>query len=144
MTVSPELPDLATLREMRRQGKLLKEIADALGVTPAAVWKRLSQDEAAGGGILRTVEEMTGWAIEPRHRNTAAMRRLEAFNHLQHDLEVGEGRRQELMDWVQEMDSVGAVLDYHPDAPPNDACRTGGFFVRGREASDEHFFRQHG
>lgn len=149
MTVSPELPDVSTLMEMRRQGKLLKEIADSLGVTPAAVWKQLTQGAQAGqgdtadGGILRTVEEMTGWAIEARHRNSGVMRRLETFNRSQQHVEVEPASRRELMDWVLEMNSVGAVLDYDPDAPPNDASRTGGFFYRRRVGLDDRFFRVH-
>lgn len=155
MTVPPELPDHATLMGMRRDGRTLREIADALDVTPSEVWRQLTdgaqgaqQDTQASAGSAagdpRSVEEMTGWDIDARHRNTGAMRRLMTFNRMQQGLDVEEPHRRDLLDWVQEMNGVGVVLDYHPEASPNDACRTGGFYFRRREAADEYFFRRHG
>lgn len=86
---------------------------------------------------------MTGWAIEDRDRNTSVMRRLGVHNRRDLGLDVPAADAQALDAWIADMADVGVVLDYHPEAPPNDACRTGGFFYRLREATDATFFRRH-
>lgn len=98
----------------------------------------------ASDETLRSIERMTGWSIEPRHRNTGVMRQLETFSRQLQGLPVADARLRDLMNWVAELNLVDGVIDYHHNAPPNDVCRTGGFFLRGKGPGDEYSFPVHG
>lgn len=143
MTASDAVPDHATLMALRRQGQSLAQIAETHGVSASQVWQALTAVPPVEDVPGLTVAQATGWEIEPRHRFTPTMRRLVTWARLQDGRQVSEERRQDLDEWLLEMDAVGAVLDYHPDQGPNDASHAGGFFYRGRTAEDEAFFRRH-
>ncbi|XKH58335.1 hypothetical protein LG293_17060 (plasmid) [Citricoccus nitrophenolicus] len=141
MAPQPKLPHISVLRRMRREGMTLRQVGEHFDVTPSAVWHKLN----AAGDIptARTVDEMTGWRISKHHRNCGAMRHLMNHNRLMMGKEVEPKRILALRDWVEDMLGAGVVVDYHPDAPANDASRTGGFYYRKREESDDSFFRRH-
>lgn len=145
----PQRPDGATLVRLRRQGRTLAEIAQEFGTTASGVWLWLSEVPPEEWSSPRdpeepqSVEKMTGWTIAARHRDTEVMRHLETFIRRRQGLAVGEDETREAIDWIADLNDVGAVIDYHPEAPPNDLSREGGFFLRRREREDKRFFRRH-
>lgn len=44
--------------------------------------------------------------------------------------------------WVDQLEGERLVLNYHPEAPPHPASRTGGFYYADRTVDDEWIIRQ--
>jgi len=139
MAAPRKLPDNTVLRQLRAQGWKLKRIAEEYDVTEAAVWKAL--ERAGFTETKETYQDHIPWPIHPIHRSTAVAQRLRAIMR-QKKGQVLNPTEQHLLDtWLQAMKDADVVLDYHPEAPPNDASRKGGFFYVKREPTDEGIFR---
>lgn len=134
-----KLPDDTTLRHLRAQGYKLKKIADEYGVTQAAVWKAL--ERAGFTEKSETYQDIVPWDIDPKHRSTAVAQRLRAMQRQRQGKPLNDTELRLLEAWRELLKANGVVLDYHPEAPANDASRLGGFFYTPRLPEDEGIFR---
>jgi hypothetical protein len=139
MAAPRKLPDNTTLRQLRAQGWKLKQIAQAYDVKEAAVWKAL--ERAGFTDKAETYRDIIPWDIDPRHRSTAIAQRFRSIQRQRQGKPLNETEQHLLDTWLQVMKDNNVVLDYHPDAPPNDASRLGGFFYTPRLPQDEWIVR---
>jgi hypothetical protein len=117
----------------------LKDIAKEYDVTEAAVWKAL--ERAGYTDRKETYKDIVPWDIDPKHRSTAITQRFRSIMRQRRGQELNQTEEHLLTTWLQSMKDNNVVLDYHPDAPPNDASRLGGFFYTPRLPEDEGFIR---
>lgn len=140
MPAHRKLPDNTILRTLRSQGHRLKDIAREYGVTEAAVWKAL---ERAGFTENKpTYQDLVPWDIDPKHRSTAVAQRLRSIVKQRKGVPLNPTEQHLLDTWLQVMKDNNVVLNYHKDAPGNDASRLGGFYYVPRLPEDESFIRQ--
>jgi hypothetical protein len=139
MPAERKLPDNTILRQLRAQGKRLKDIARDYGVTEAAVWKAL--DRAGYTDTKATYRDVMPWDIDVKHRSTAITQRFRSILRQRQGLPLNATEQHLLDAWLKAMRDNNVVLDYHPDAPPNDASRLGGFFYTPRLPEDEWIVR---
>lgn len=139
MPAPRKLPDNTVLRTLRAQGYLLKDIAEEYDVTEAAVWKAL--ERAGYTDRKETYQDIVPWDIDPKHRSTAITQRFRSIMRLKRGTPLNQTEEHLLNTWLQSMKDNNVVLDYHPDAPPNDASRLGGFFYTPRLPEDEWIIR---
>ena len=139
MPAQRKLPDNTTLRQLRAQGYKLKQIASIYGVKEAAVWKAL--ERAGFTDKAETYRDILPWDIDPRHRSTAIAQRFRSIQRQRQGKPLTETEQHLLDTWMKVMKDNNVVLDYHPDAPPNDASRLGGFFYTPRLPEDEWIVR---
>ena len=135
MPAPRKLPDNTTLRQLRAQNWTLQQIADEYDVTEAAVWKAL--ERAGFTEAKETYQDIIPWEIDPKHRSTAIAQRFRSIMRIKRGQELNANEQHLLDTWLQAMKEADVVLDYHKDAPPNDASRKGGFFYVKREPRDE-------
>jgi hypothetical protein len=129
-----KLPDNTTLRQLRAQGWTIGQIGDKYGVTEAAAWKALER-----AGFTETVEtyrDIMPWDIDPKHRSTAIVQRFRSLMKIKKGIPLNPTEQHLLDAWIKVMKENNVVLDYHPEAPPNDASRLGGFFYTPRRKAD--------
>jgi hypothetical protein len=139
MPAQRKLPDNTTLRQLRTQGWKLKTIAKEYGVTEAAVWKAL--ERAGYTEKSETYQDLVPWEIDPKHRSTAIAQRFRSIQRLRRGQPLNPTEQHLLDAWIKVMKDNNVVLDYHKDAPPNDASRLGGFFYTPRKDEDEWIVR---
>lgn len=139
MPAPRKLPDNTVLRTLRAQGYLLKDIAKEYDVTEAAVWKAL--ERAGYTDRKETYQDIVPWDIAPKHRSTAITQRFRSIMRQRRGTPLNQTEEHLLNTWLDSMKENGVVLDYHPDAPPNDASRLGGFFYTPRLPEDEWIIR---
>ena len=139
MSAPRKLPDNTTLRQLRAQNWKLKDIAKEYGVTEAAVWKAL--ERAGFTDRKETYQDIVPWDIDPRHRSTAITQRFRSIMRQRRGTPLNPTEEHLLNTWLQSMKDNNVVLDYHKDAPPNDASRLGGFFYTPRLPEDEWIVR---
>lgn len=139
MPAPRKLPDNTILRTLRAQGHLLKDIAKTYDVTEAAVWKAL--ERAGYTDRKETYQDIVPWDIDPKHRSTAITQRFRTIMRQRRGQPLNQTEEHLLNTWMQTMTDNHVVLDYHPDAPPNDASRLGGFFYTPRLPEDEWIVR---
>lgn len=139
MPAPRKLPDNTTLRQLRAQGWLLKHIADEYDVTEAAVWKAL--ERAGFTEPKETYLDLLPWDIDPKHRSTAIAQRFRSITRQRRGTPLNPTEQHLLDTWLLAMEEHNVVLDYHPEAPPNDASRLGGFFYTPRLPEDEGLVR---
>jgi hypothetical protein len=140
MAAPRKLPDNTILRQLRSQGHKLKDIAKKYDVTEAAVWKAL--ERAGFTENKETYQDIVPWEIDPKHRSTAIAQRFRSIMKQRRGTPLNPTEEHLLNTWLQVMKDADVVLDYHKDAPPNDASRLGGFFYTPRLPEDEGFVRQ--
>jgi hypothetical protein len=139
MPAPRKLPDNTTLRQLRAQNWKLKDIATEYGVTEAAVWKAL--ERAGFTEKTETYHDIVPWDIDPKHRSTAIAQRFRSIQRQRRGVQLNETEQHLLDTWMKVMKDNNVVLDYHKDAPPNDASRLGGFFYTPRLPEDEWIVR---
>jgi hypothetical protein len=139
MAAERKLPDSTTLRQLRAQGWKLKQIAEKFGVTEPAVWKAL--ERAGFTDTKETYQDLLPWEIHPRHRSTAIAQRFRAIMRQKRGQTLNPTEQHLLDTWLQVMKDNNVVLNYHPDAPENDASRLGGFYYVPREPQDKWIVR---
>jgi len=139
MPAERKLPDNTTLRQLRAQGWKLRHIAQEYGVTDAAVWKAL--ERAGYTDRKETTADLLPWEIDVKHRSTAVAQRFRAIMRERRGLELNATERHLLDTWLQALKDNNVVVNYHPDAPPNDASRLGGFFYVPRSPEDKWIVR---
>lgn len=137
------LPGPEILLEMREQGLRLKDIAEQYQVSVSAVQKALRRAGLVDEQIsYRTV---VPWSVKTRYADTAVMHNLRALAKMRQGVAVPELEERRCRDWLERMEECNVVLDYHPDAPGNDASSIGGFFYRTRTPEDgKSFYREPG
>lgn len=134
------LPDTATLRRMRANGWRLKDIAKEYGVSQAAVWKAL---ERADLTVARTTyADILPWKIEAEHRATSIMQKFRMILRQRKGEVLGETEQRYLDTWLKLLEDSNVVVNYHPDAPPNDASKKGGFYYVERLPTDKWIVRE--
>lgn len=134
MPAPRKLPDNTTLRQLRAQGWKLSQISQKYGVTDAAVWKAL--ERAGFTENKETYQDIVPWDIDPRHRSTAIAQRFRSLMRIKKGIPLNPTEQHLLDTWLKVMKENNVVLDYHPDAPANDASRLGGFFYVPRLPED--------
>ena len=140
MPAERRLPDSATLRQLRRQNWTLKEIGTEYGVTEGAVWKAISK-AGTGKSLKENFRDIVPWEVEPEHRTSGVMRRLHTLIRLRRNVHVTDVEKRLANEWIKTLEETGTVLAYHKDAPPNTACRKGGFYYTVRTPEDKGFIR---
>ncbi|WP_417235556.1 hypothetical protein [Arthrobacter sp.] len=135
-----KLPDGRTLRELRERGMTLAGIAELYGATESGVHRALMRADANAG--RRTYRDVLPWAIDPAHRSTAIMAHIRVIARQRSGHSVPEPDLLALHTWLDWLCENRLVLNYHPEAPPNPASRTGGFYYMDRTADDEWIIRQ--
>lgn len=140
MPTPRKLPDITTLRRLRRKGWRLAEIAEEYGVTHTGVWRALH----AAGDIERQAnyKDIAPWVVNREHRQALPMRHIQIMVRLENGKPVSEAEDRRYKAWLKGMEDAGVVLAYHPDAPANAASLRGGFYYVPREAGDDSIFRK--
>lgn len=134
------LPDAAVLRRLRNSGMTYAQIAELYGVTESGVWRAFDR---AGLIVQRpTYRDVVPWVVDRKFSPTQVMQHLRTMARMQAKLPVSEADRLALERWLARMRESGVVLAYHPEAPPNEASQTGGFYYAERAEEDgDDFFR---
>lgn len=140
MPAERKLPDTTTLRQLRNQGWKLKEIAVKYHVTEAAVWKAL--ERAGFTSSKETYLDIVPWDVDPKHRSTAIAQRFRSIMRQKRGKVLNPTEQHLLDTWIQAMKDNDVVVNYHKDAPPNDASRLGGFYYVKREPGDKWIVRE--
>ena len=133
------LPPADVIHELRTQGYRLADIAEQYEVSVSAVQKALRRAGLAEEQI--NYRHVVPWKVDPKLANTAVMQRLRSIAKQQQGVPLEGEERRLLEDWFDLLAENNIVLDYHPEAPPNDACSLGGFFYRTRVPEDTAFYR---
>lgn len=141
MPAPAKLPDVDVLVRMKDAGMTLQQIADRYEVSHSAVWRKL--DKHGEIEPFRTADKLTGWDIEPAHRNAGVIRHLWTHNRIELGKKVTDAQRKALAQWLQKLQDENLVLDYDPQAGPNPASSLGGFIYRPRTPEDTRFYRRH-
>lgn len=134
-----QLPEIEKLVEMRVDGWRLIDIAEQYEVTASAVHYALKRADRLPD--LVTYHDIVPWKIEETHQSSVVMRHIRAIARQQQGAELNDVDERRLSGWLDMLGDQQLVLDYHPQAPANDASRTGGFFYRTRVPEDQDFFR---
>jgi len=134
------LPDTATLRRMRANNWRLKDIAEEYGVTQAAVWKALERADLTASRV--TYSDILPWKIAPEHRATSIMQKFRMIMRQRKGESLGETEQRYLDTWLQMLDDSNVVVNYHPEAPANDASKKGGFYYVERLPTDKWIVRE--
>lgn len=140
MPTPRKLPDTTTLVRLRRNGWTLDRIAEEYGATRTGVWKAL--ERAGKTNPMPTYRDVIPWRISPEHQDTGIMVRIRALVRQRQGVPLPEGEERRLKEWLQGMNEMGVVLNYHPEAPANAASTKGGFYYVPREPGDEWIFRK--
>ena len=135
-----KLPDDTTLWRLREMNWTLSDIAEKYGVTDSAVWQAI--ERAGFTTNVQTYTDLLPWDVAEEHRMTAIMARFRAINRQKQGLELSENQGRLLNNWLANMEAHNVVVAYHPDAPPNDASRKGGFYYVPREPGDKWIIRE--
>ncbi|MBO0896138.1 hypothetical protein [Arthrobacter sunyaminii] len=142
MPAERKLPNSTTLRQLRKQGLRLIDIAEQYGVTEAAVWRAL--DRAGFTKERATYKDVLPWEIADEHKTTAVMDRFRAIAKQKSGGKLSPEEDRLLADWLRELADNDVVVNYHKDAPPNAASRKGGFYYVPRTDADQWLIREPG
>ena len=136
-----KLPAASVLQKHRADdGMTLTEIAKKYGTTPAAVWHAL--DRANMTDAVPMYNEIVPWKIQPQHRSLAIVEQFRRLAKRAKGLPMNVNDEKSLNNWLRDMVHANVVVAYHPDAPPNSASKTGGFYYVMREDYDgDRWFR---
>lgn len=135
-----KLPPAHELRQLRLKGLKLKEIAEMYNVTEPAVWRALER-----GGMVEirsSAADMLPWKILPQHKTTAVMERFRTMLKQKNEQAITVTEQRLLDEWLLGLQQNGVVVNYHPDAPPNDASSKGGFYYVPRLPEDKWIIRE--
>lgn len=69
------------------------------------------------------------------------MRRVRSLAAKQLGKELDHSEQRLLDEWLIGMNEANVILNYHPEAPPNDASANGGFFYSARREGESGLFR---
>jgi hypothetical protein len=133
------LPPADVIHELRLQGWRLADIAEQYEVSVSAVQKALRR--AGLADELVTYRHVVPWKVDPKLANTAVMQRLRSIAKQKQGVPLDSEEQRLLEEWFELLAENNLVLDYHPDAPPNDASTLGGWFYRTRVPEDQDFYR---
>lgn len=134
-----KLPDAATLASLRDKGMRIKDIAERYDVTEAAVWRALTK-----AGLVpqrKSTRDILPWKIERKHAGAQIMTHFRMIVRQINGEEIPPSDLRRLTEWLTALDEDGVSVAYHPDAPPNQASSTGGFYYVAREDRDVNRIR---
>ncbi|MDN4612310.1 hypothetical protein [Arthrobacter burdickii] len=89
----------------------------------------------------RTVSDILPWDVAAHHKTTAVMERFRTISKQQNGLDTSPVEERLLEAWLQGLADNDVVVNYHPDAPPNDASSRGGFYYVPRQPRDKWILR---
>lgn len=135
-----KLPDPTVLRRLRELNWSLAEIAQEYDVTEGAVW--IALDRAGQVPALPTYADLLPWKVATEHKMTAIMGRFRSINRQKRGLPLTKPDERLLNEWLASLEENNVVVNYHPDAPPNDASSKGGFYYVPREPRDKWIIRE--
>lgn len=135
-----KLPDATTLRILREKGWQLKDIAAKYDSTESGVWRALERAGMTENKI--TYRDILPWVIAPQHKTTATMWRFRSILKQRQGIELNQNEQHLLDRFLDKLDRSGMVVNYHPEAPPNDASSKGGFYFVPREPADDWIIRR--
>lgn len=135
-----KLPDATTLRILRNKGWRLADIADKYDVTEAGVWRALERAGMTSGRA--TYRDILPWVIDPKHKTTGIMWRFRSILKQREGRELRQDEQATLDRWLEKLEESDVVVNYHPEAPPNDASRIGGWYYVPREPTDDWIIRR--
>lgn len=134
------MPEAATLRRLKAEGKTYKEIAAEYGVTESGAWRAFDR-----AGLIKTrmsYRDVAPWQIDRKHARTTIMQHLRTMAKLQGNQEVSSSDQTSLNSWLQYLEENNLVVAYSVDTPPNEASPSiGGFSYLPRNDFDESIFR---
>lgn len=140
---------------LTRQGMTQKQVADAYGTTKGAVHLRLLRIEDRTpqlvAALLKTrprYDDMLPWRVSDAHRGSPVAARLRWAGHRRESIRKGLGPDDGLNKYeaamldtfLEQLREADLVVDYHPDAPPNAASPSGGFFLIPRDETVDGTF----
>lgn len=135
-----ELPDAATLHRLREQGWRLTDIAEKYGVTESGVWRALERANMIEG--RSTYRDILPWIVSQEHQSTAVMKKFRTMLHQREGREIAPADLAALNKWLAQLEEAGLVVNYHPEAPANDASSKGGFYYTERKPEDSGIIRR--
>lgn len=137
MAAPNKLPDGETLKDLRRQGLRLRDIAEQYGVSISAVQYALRK--VGGTHKLPDYTTVVPWTVDPSLHTTMIMTYLRAIAKQKAGEALKPVSQRQLNDWFDLLMSNQIVLDYHDEALgwANDACSKGGFFYRTAVPEDK-------
>lgn len=116
-----------------------EEVGQMYGVGRSAVYRALSR----ANRIKKAPDyrDVVPWAVEEQHRGAGVMRRIRELVKKQQGIPLSTAEERLLNEWIEGMLKEGVILNYHPEAPPNAAASTGGFYYSPRREGEEGLFR---
>ncbi len=88
-----------------------------------------------------TVSDMLPWKIQNQHKTTAVMERFRTISKQKNGLDTTAEEERLLDNWLRGLADNDVIVNYHPDAPPNDASSKGGFYYVPRAPEDTWIVR---
>lgn len=134
------LPPADVLQELRDQGWRLVDIAEQYEVTISAVQKALKRAGWVDDQVNYT--DVVPWTVARRLANSGVMQKLRYIAKQKQGLPLTSPERFSLEAWLRMLNDNNLVLDYHENAPPNDASSLGGWYYRTRVPEDQSFYRE--
>lgn len=117
-----------------------QEVGDMYGVGRSAVYRALSRANKVKK--VPDYRDVLPWRIELEHRGSGVMSRIRDLVKKQQGVQLSANEERLLKEWIEGMEKEGVILNYHPEAPPNAAATTGGFYYSPRRPGEEGLFRE--
>jgi hypothetical protein len=139
MPYPKSLPDSGTLAQLRRT-QTIREIAETYGVTEVAVHYALHDAGLTEAAAPRVMP----WTLRAEHKQARPANMIRTwFRRERGDTDIPPYKLRSLELWLEELEDLGVVVDYDPEAPPNPASPIhGGFiFVDRRKVANNGVFR---
>lgn len=142
MPAPRKLPPVEEIEALYRKGHTYEEIGAMFSVGKSAVYRALSRNNR----ITKAPDyrDILPWKIEEQHRGTGIMARIRDLVNKRQGLPLAPNQERLLEEWLSGMEEEGVILNYHPEAPPNAAASTGGFYYSPRLPGEEGIFRAPG
>lgn len=145
MNTRPPVITVRMIDDLKRQGLNQTQIADALGVTRQQISyiKRGSARTPRNEPFLQTPREVAmqsfPWKnVTHKHDQSAPGKRLR--DHAEYMATGGRGmtaeRLRRLANFYRRLREEDLVVEYHPEIPPGEGNRFGGYAYRSREPRD--------
>lgn len=108
-------PDEEVVRLVVQDGRTLQSIADEYGASRQAVSNCLRNAGHGAPNAIQPYKDWIPWRVRVTHNNDKIVRRLRRYARMQMGEEFRPGEQANLDRWIQRMQALGVVVDYHPE-----------------------------
>lgn len=108
-------PDEEVIRLIVQEGRTLQSVADEYGATRQAVSNCLRNAGLGAPGAIQPYKDWIPWRVRVPHNNDKIVRKLRRYARMQMGEQFRPGEIANLHRWIQRMQALGVVIDYHPE-----------------------------